>query len=123
MTGTPATETRHPQILRAAVAAAEDRKARDIRVLDLSRVSDFTDYFVVCSGRSERQAAAIAEGIQERLAAQGVKPLHVEGLPAARWVLLDYGDVVIHVFEEETRAYYGLEKIWSDAPEVAAELR
>lgn len=123
MTGTPATEARLPQTLRSAVAAAEDRKARDLRALDLSRVSDFTDYFVVCSGRSERQVAAIADGIQEALGALGVKPLHVEGLPSARWVLLDYADVVIHVFEEETRAYYGLEKIWSDAPEVTAELR
>lgn len=122
MTGTPATETRLPHTLRVAVAAALDRKARDLRVLDLSGVSDFTDYFVVCSGRSERQVTAVAEGIEERLSAQGIKPLHVEGLPAARWVLLDYGDVVIHVFEEETRAYYGLEKIWSDAPEVTAGL-
>jgi ribosome-associated protein len=123
MTGTPATATRLPQTLRAAVAAAEDRKARDLRAIDLSAISDFTDYFVVCSARSERQVAAIAEGVREALAAQGVKPLHVEGLPAARWVLLDYGDLVVHVFEEETRAYYRLEQIWSDAPEVTAEVR
>ncbi|MEZ5331213.1 MAG: ribosome silencing factor [Thermoanaerobaculia bacterium] len=122
MTGTPATDSRLPETLRSAVAAAEDRKARDLRALDLSRVSDFTDYFVVCSGRSERQVGAIAEGVQEALAALGVKPLHVEGLPAARWVLLDYGDIVVHVFEEETRSFYGLEKLWSDAPEVTAEL-
>lgn len=111
------------QRLRDAVAVADDRKAMDLRVLQLEKVSDFTDFFMVCSGNSGRQVSAIAEGIQRALREQGVRPLHIEGAASAHWVLLDYGDFVVHVFDPETRGYYGIERLWADAPDVTAELR
>jgi ribosome-associated protein len=104
------------------VAAAADRKAVDLRVLRLAEVSDFTDYFLLCSGTNERQVQAIADAIEERLAALGDKPLHTEGYRGGQWVLLDYADLVVHVFLEERRAFYGLERLWSDAPDVTGEL-
>jgi len=111
------------QRVREAVAAADDRKAVDLKVLHLQKVSDFTDYFVICSGTSERQVQAIADGVQERLREHRVRPLHVEGYNRGQWVLIDYGDLVVHVFQEEQRRYYALERLWGDAPEVTAELR
>ena len=109
------------QRVREAVAAADDRKALDLKVLHLQQVSDFTDYFLICSGSSERQVQAIADAVQERLRANGVRPLHVEGYNRGQWVLLDYGDLVVHVFLEEPRRFYALERLWGDAPDVTAE--
>jgi len=106
--------------VRRAVAAAEGRQAVDLRVLGLGEVSDFTDYFVVCSGASERQVQAIADTVEETLREAGVRPLHVEGRRGGNWVLLDYGAFVVHVFQDETRRFYALERLWSDAPEVTS---
>jgi ribosome-associated protein len=106
--------------VRQAVAAAEGRQAADLRVLGLGKVSDFTDYFVVCSGASERQVLAIADAVEETLREAGVRSLHVEGRRGGNWVLLDYGAFVVHVFQEETRRFYALERLWSDAPEVTS---
>ncbi len=106
--------------VRDAVAAAEGRQAIEIKVLGLGKVSDFTDYFVLCSGASDRQVQAIADAVEEKLRAGGVRPLHVEGLRGGRWVLMDYGAFVVHVFQDEVRRFYGLERLWSDAPEVTA---
>lgn len=103
--------------VRGAVAAALERKAQDLRVLHLGPVSDFTDYFLICSGTSERQVQAISDSILEALKASGVRPLHVEGQQGGSWVLLDYGDLVAHVFQPELREFYGLERLWSDAPD------
>ena len=111
------------QRVREAVAAAEDRKALDLKVLHLQQVSDFTDYFLICSGSSERQVQAIADAVQEKLREERVRPLHVEGYNRAQWVLLDFGDFVVHVFQEEPRRFYSLERLWGDAPDVTAELR
>jgi ribosome-associated protein len=111
------------QRVKEAVAAADDRKALDLRVLRLREVSDFTDYFLICSGTSERQVQAIANAIEERLRAEHVRPLHVEGYNRGQWVLLDYGDFVAHVFTEEPRSFYALERLWGDAPDVTASLR
>jgi len=107
--------------VRAAVAAAEDRKAVDLKVLHLQQVSDFTDYFLICGGTNERQVQAIAGAVEERLRANKVRPLHIEGYNRAQWVLLDYGDLVVHVFLEEPRRYYALERLWGDAPDVTAD--
>jgi ribosome-associated protein len=107
--------------VRAAVAAAEDRKAADLKVLYLQQVSDFTDYFLICSGTNERQVQAIADGVEERLRTNKVRPLHIEGYNRAQWVLLDYGDLVVHVFLEEPRRFYALERLWGDAPDVTAD--
>lgn len=109
--------------VREAVVAAEDRKALDLKVLHLQKISDFTDYFMICSGTSERQVQAIADAVQERLRASRVRPLHVEGYNRGQWVLIDYGDLVVHVFQEEPRRHYALERLWGDAPDVTAELR
>ena len=109
--------------VREAVSAADDRKAVDLKVLHLQKVSDFTDYFLICSGTSERQVQAIADAVQEKLRAGRVRPLHVEGYNRGQWVLIDYGDLVVHVFQEEPRRFYALERLWGDAPEVTAEFR
>jgi ribosome-associated protein len=109
-----------PERVKAAVAAALDKKAIDLKVLELGAVTDFTDYFVVAAGSSERQVVAIAEAVEERLRPQGVRPLSTEGLRGGEWVLLDYGDFLVHVFTEERRRHYGLERLWSDAPDVTS---
>ena len=119
----PTVLTDTAQRVREAVAAAEDRKALDLKVLHLQKVSDFTDYFLICSGTNERQVQAIADAIEERLRARKVRPLHIEGHNRAQWVLLDYGDLVVHVFLEEPRRFYALERLWGDAPDVTADFR
>ncbi len=104
--------------MRLAVAAAQDRKAAALQVLNLSAISDFTELFLICSGANERQVQAIADAVVEALRREGVRPLHVEGLRHGRWVLLDYGgDMVIHVFLDATREFYALDRLWSDAPD------
>ena len=104
-------------LLNAAVMGAEDKLARDPVVLDLRDLVDSFDALVVVSGRNDRQVRAIAEEI-ERLVelALSVKPTHVEGLAGAEWIALDYGDVIIHVFDEAAREYYDLEHLWNAAP-------
>jgi len=102
-----------------AVEAARTRKAEDVRVLDLSEVASFTDFFVIASGTNPRQVQAIANAVQEALRARGARPTHVEGYAGAEWILLDYGDLVVHVFEPRTREHYALERLWHDAREVA----
>ena len=85
-------------------------------LLDLDGISSYTDVFLLCTGSNRRQVRAIAEGIVDDLRATGRKPLGVEGLDAARWVLLDFGDVIVHVFDEPMRGFYDLEALWADAP-------
>lgn len=121
MSSAPQTAASTADRVRGAVAAALDRKAQDLRVLNLGPVSDFTDYFVICSGASERQVRAISEAIQVGLAAEGVRPIHVEGQRFGHWVLLDYGDLVAHVFQPEPREFYALERLWSDAADETRE--
>lgn len=108
--------------VREAVAAMLDKKALDLKVLYLGAISDFTDYFVIASGASERQVQAIADGVEERLREIGLRPLSSEGQTRGQWVLLDYGAFLVHVFTEERRAFYGLERLWSDAPDATKEL-
>ena len=108
--------------VRLAVAAALDKKAFDLDVLSVADLTSIADYFILCSAGSERQAASIADSIQEKLREERkVKPLLVEGTTPGRWVLLDYGDFIVHIFTEDTRRYYGLERLWGDAPNVTAE--
>ena len=110
-----------PERLRTIVHAALDTKAEDVRVRHLERIADFADYFVIASGASERQVQAIADRIEERLRERGVRPLHVEGHGAGQWVLLDYGDLIAHVFLDDRRRHYGLERLWADAPDVTPD--
>lgn len=105
----------------AAVRSASARKAEDIVLLDLSRVSTFCDRFMICHGTNRRQVRAIAEGIVDDLRRDGQKPIGVEGLDASRWVLIDYGDLVIHVFDEPMRGFYDLDALWGDAPRLPLE--
>jgi len=91
-------------------------------VLDLQGISSFTDFFVICSGASEPQLKAIAGEIEDRLKKEhGVKPVSVDGFPASQWIVLDYLQVIVHVFRQEKREFYSLEDLWSDAPRVAWE--
>jgi ribosome-associated protein len=107
-----------PEALVGAIADyAADRKAIDIVQLDLREIIGYTDYFMICTGRTERQTRAIHDGIYEGMkSVHGRLPRRVEGLPGARWVLMDYLDVVVHVFVPEARDYYRLEQLWGEAP-------
>jgi ribosome-associated protein len=109
---------RVPAQVRRAVAAARDRQAVDTVVLDLRPADGFTDYFVICSGQNPRQIKAIADTVQLFLGKVRVKPAHVEGYDRADWVLLDYFDFIVHVFNPETRAFYALERLWGSAERV-----
>jgi ribosome-associated protein len=104
------------QLAEAAAHLALEKKATDILILDLRELTSAADRFVICSGDSETQVKAIADHVSEKLREKGSKVWHVEGLEGRRWVLLDFVDVVVHVFYSETRAYYGLENLWGDAP-------
>ena len=108
--------------VRLAVAAALDKKAFDLNVLSVGDLTSIADFFILASASNERQAAAIADAVQESLREQmKVKPLLVEGTTPGRWVLLDYGDFIFHIFTEDTRRFYGLERLWGDAPNMTAE--
>jgi ribosome-associated protein len=97
---------------------AMDRKAMDVVVLDMREASSITDYFLICSGGSERQVRAIADAIDEQLEPSGIASLGVEGYQEGHWILMDYGDVIVHVFSEDTREYYDLERLWANAPKI-----
>jgi len=106
--------------LRTAARAAADKKAFQIVGFMVSDLTSYTDSILFCSGASDRQVAAISQAVQRQLREAGRRPLHVEGERRADWVLLDYGEFVIHVFTEERRTYYGLEGLWGDAPKLDA---
>ena len=119
MTNTPATS---PDIaLDLYIRAVTGKKAINPVVLDVRGLTSFTDVFIICSGRSNRQVLAIADDIQVKLKKQGIKPLSVEGKKDGHWVLLDYGHVVIHVFYEPVRTFYDLEGLWIDAKRIKIE--
>ena len=105
-------------LLRVAAGAAASKKATDMIGLDLTALDGVADYFLICSGSSEPQVKAIAEAVEERLRERGARAWHVEGREGRRWVLLDFVDVVVHVFHERTREYYLLERLWGDAGKV-----
>jgi ribosome-associated protein len=108
--------------VRLAVAAALDKKATNLDVLQVGELTSIADYFVLCSAGNERQAQAIGDNIVDELRQQmGVKPLLIEGTTPGRWVLLDFGDFIVHIFTEDVRRFYGLERLWGDAPNVTAE--
>jgi ribosome-associated protein len=108
-------------MLREAAAAALDKKAFGLVALDVTGLTSLADSFLICSGAHDRQVGAIAEAVERRLREAGHHPLHVEGSRRADWILLDYGDIVVHVFTEERRSYYALESLWGDASGVPPE--
>jgi ribosome-associated protein len=98
-----------------AIQASIDKKASNIVVLDLRKIASFTDYFVICTARASRQVQAIADEVEEQLRKQNSRTSHIEGYQAAEWVLMDYGDFVVHIFAESAREFYNLERLWRDA--------
>lgn len=107
-----------PEKLRGVVQSVLDRKAVDLRVLHLGGVSDFTEFFLICSGTSQRQVQAIGDAVISGAREAGIRPLGVEGYNNGSWILVDYGDMVIHIFSSESRDLYRLEKLWSDATDI-----
>jgi len=102
-----------------AVRAAESKKATDIKVLDLSGITSFADYFVICTGNNQRQVQAISDEVHQQLKhLAGELPISLEGYNQAEWVLADYGDLLVHIFSPKSREYYGLERLWRSAKEV-----
>ncbi|EGK12559.1 ribosome silencing factor [Kroppenstedtia eburnea] len=109
------------EIAKLAAAAAEEKKAQHISILDIRGLSVIADYFVICHGNSQTQVQAIAESIKKKMEQAGSPPRSMEGLPEARWVLIDLGDVVVHVFHKDERDFYDLERLWGDAAQVSAQ--
>lgn len=107
-----------PADVEKAVAAALDKKAQDVVVLDLRGTPAFTDFFVLCSGLNQRQVKAIADSVEETLRASKARPSHVEGYDRGDWVLMDFFNFIVHVFTPQTRAFYGLERLWGDAEKI-----
>ena len=104
--------------VKVAARAAEEKKAQGVLVLRLSAITEFTDYFVICAGNSTRQTQAIADAVIEELKLIKTRPLHTEGYNNAEWILIDYGAFVVHIFTEESRSFYDLERLWRDAEKV-----
>ena len=106
-----------------AVEALDDRKGEDIRVIDISQISTLADYFIIAAGTNINQVQALADNVQEKLGRAGYNTKNVEGYDSANWILLDFGDIIVHVFDSENRLFYDLERIWRDGKIIdAAEL-
>ena len=118
MTASP----RARELVQLAALAADSKQAEDLVALDVSGPLPLTDVFFLATGRNERNVVAIANEIEDKLIEAGSKPLRREGRAEGRWVLLDFGDIVVHVFHEEDRMYYSLERLWKDCPAIPIEL-
>lgn len=113
---TPPTRASIEALVRRGAEAAAEKKATDVLALDVGQTLVVTDYFLIATGSNDRQVHAIADAIEDSLREAGVKPIGREGERELKWVLLDYGDFVVHVFQPDERGFYRLEKLWSDAP-------
>ena len=102
------------EIAKKAYDYLDEKKAVDIRIIDISKISIIADYFIIAGGTNVRQVKALADNVEEKLAKEEVVPKHVEGYSNAGWILMDYGDVIIHIFNQEDRLFYDLERIWND---------
>lgn len=107
------------EIARNAFMLLDEKKAIDIKVIDISKISVIADYFIITGGANERQVKALADNVEEKLGKEGVSPRSIEGYHNANWILMDYGDVIIHIFNQEDRLFYDLEKIWLDGQSVS----
>lgn len=110
------------ELLQVAAAAADSKAGEDLVALDVSQPLPLADVFLLVTGRNERNVVAIAGEIEDKLIEHGAKPLRREGRAEGRWILIDFGDLVVHVFHEEERMYYGLERLWKDCPVIPLEL-
>ena len=104
-----------------AAQAADDKKAEDIDILNVEGLTVIADYFVICSANSDKQVKAVARAIDEELSKKGIEPKRTAGLADAHWVLMDYSDVIIHIFQKREREYYDLERLWADAEKILRE--
>ena len=104
-----------------AVDALEDRKGEDVRVIDISNISTLADYFIIAAGTNYNQVQALADNVQEKLGRSGYITKNVEGYESAHWILLDFGDIIVHVFDSENRLFYDLERIWRDGRQISKE--
>ena len=102
------------EMAKRAVDALEDRKAVDVKVINIEKVSSLADYFIIASGSNRNQVQAMADSVEEALEKEGVRAKSIEGYQTANWILLDYGDIVLHLFDEENRLFYDIERIWRD---------
>lgn len=109
------------EMAKIAIAALEEKKAKDIKILDISDVSVLADYFIIASGNNRNQVQAMADEVQENLGRAGYESRQVEGYQTANWILMDYQDIIIHIFDEENRLFYDLERIWRDGSLVEKE--
>jgi ribosome-associated protein len=107
--------------LKIALHAADDKMACDFVALDISEIASFASYFLLCTGDSSRQMQAIADEVEKQLRASGIRPSHVEGYQNSEWILMDYFDLVIHIFSKSARAYYDLERLWRDGKKLDTE--
>ncbi|MBR1670033.1 MAG: ribosome silencing factor [Butyrivibrio sp.] len=104
-----------------AVDALEDRKGEDIRIIDISEISTLADFFIIAGGSNRNQIQALADSVQEKLGREGYLTKNVEGYDMANWVLLDFGDIIVHIFDSENRLFYDLERIWRDGKQIDKE--
>ena len=109
------------ELLQIAAKAADDKRAEDMIVLDMKGISLVSDYFIICHGNSDKQVQAIAREMKEKVEEAGFDVRKMEGCDEARWVLVDMGDVVAHIFHKDDRSYYKLERLWGDAPSLTAQ--
>ncbi len=104
-----------------AAQLADNKKAYDIEIIEVADLTSMTDYFVICTAGSENQMKAISDELEESFKKEGITPLHVEGYRSSTWVLYDYGDVIVHIFNKESRMFYSLERLWADAKRIEFE--
>ena len=109
------------EMAKLAIAALEDKKAEDIRVIDISEVSVIADYFIISGGNNRSQIQALSDNVEEKLGRAGMPAKQIEGYDTANWVLLDFGDIIVHIFDKENRLLYDLERIWRDGKAVPVE--
>ena len=112
------TSDKNNDALKIAINALEEKKGEQIKVLDISKVSVMADYFIIASGKNQNQIRAMADEVEEKLSKAGVEPKQVEGAKSSGWILMDYRDFIIHIFNEDQRLYYDIERIWSDGVDI-----
>ena len=109
------------EMARLAVEALEDKKAVDVRILDIGQISTLADYFIIASGNNRNQVQAMADNVEEQLGRAGFTVKNVEGYQTGNWILMDYGDMIVHVFDRQNRLFYDLERIWRDGKQIDPE--